>query len=53
MLVCDFLAAGLHVDDILNSSEHELLQNLFAGLSVDSGTTVTKNISHVATEHSC
>ncbi len=36
MFVCNFLVAGLHVDDILNSSEHELLQNLFAGLSVDS-----------------
>ena len=35
MNYCDFLVAGLHVDDILNSSEHELLRNLFAGLSGD------------------
>ena len=36
MFVCNFLVAGLHIDDILNSSEYELLRNLFAGLSVDS-----------------
>ena len=35
MNYCDFLIVGLHVDDILNSSEHELLRNLFAGLSGD------------------
>jgi hypothetical protein len=36
MNYCNLLVAGLRVDDILNSLEYELLQNLFAGLSVDS-----------------
>ena len=49
MNYCNFLVAGLHIYDILHSSEHELLQNLFAGLSVDSVLVVLLLLKIVTT----